>query len=556
MSLRRQAPCALVLLATGLAASACTEDPQIRRAQATITASNLSAEIAILASDSFEGRGPSSLGEERTVAYLRTGFQELGLRPGNGDSYYQEVPLVAIAADTTMTLAVSGRGATNRFAYGTQFMGWTTRVVPRVDIAGSDVVFVGYGIVAPEYAWNDYAGIDARGKTVVMLVNDPGFATKDTALFNGNAMTYYGRWTYKYEEAARHGAAAALIVHETAPAGYPWEVVSGSWSGPQFDLVAADSNMSRVALEGWLTLASAEAVFQQAGLRYDSLKAQAARRGFRPVPTGLRASAGVRNTITRSTSRNVLALLPGTTRADEIVVYIAHWDHLGRDPTLPGDQIYNGALDNATGTAGLLELAAAYASLAPKPQRSVLFLAVTAEEQGLLGSQYYATHPVYPLDHTVAVVNMDGLNIWGPMRDVTVVGYGMSALDDLLADAARTQDRVVRPDPEPEKGFYYRSDHFEFAKMGVPALYTDAGIDNIEHGEAWAREQRDKYTNERYHKPSDEFDPTWDLRGAVQDLQLLFRVGYGIANGAHYPNWRPGTEFRAARDAMMAARSR
>ncbi len=526
-------------------------DPRLQGALDVINAEDLGSHIETLASDEFEGRGPSSPGEEMTVAYLEGEFQRLGLQPGNGQSYVQEVPLVSITADPTMRLTVQGRGARNGFGYGTQFMAWTTRVVDRAQVANSEMVFVGYGVVAPEYQWNDYDGLDVRGKTVVILVNDPGFATSDTSLFNGNAMTYYGRWTYKYEEAARQGAAGALIVHETAPAGYPWEVVSGSWSGPQFDLVREDNNMSRVAAEGWLTLESARRVFRQAGMDYDSLKTRAARRGFRGVSLGLTASVTIRNRIERSTSNNVLAVLPGSERPDEYVVYMAHWDHLGRDPNLPGDQIYNGALDNATGTAGLLLLAEAFAALEPAPARSLLFLAVAAEEQGLLGSAYYAANPVYPLDKTVAAINMDGLNIWGPMKDITIVGFGMSDLDDYLRAAAEMQGRVLRPDPEPAKGFYYRSDHFNFAKVGVPALYTDAGIDHVERGEDYGRAQRDEYTAERYHKPSDEYDPTWDLSGAVDDLRLLLQVGYRLAGESTFPNWRPGTEFRATRDRMM-----
>lgn len=309
--------------------------------------------------------------------------------------------------------------------------------------------------------------------------------------------------------------------------------------------------MSRVAAEGWLTLESARRVFRQAGMDYDSLKTRAARRGFRGVSLGLTASVTIRNRIERSTSNNVLAVLPGSERPDEYVVYMAHWDHLGRDPNLPGDQIYNGALDNATGTAGLLLLAEAFAALEPAPARSLLFLAVAAEEQGLLGSAYYAANPVYPLDKTVAAINMDGLNIWGPMKDITIVGFGMSDLDDYLRAAAEMQGRVLRPDPEPAKGFYYRSDHFNFAKVGVPALYTDAGIDHVERGEDYGRAQRDEYTAERYHKPSDEYDPTWDLSGAVDDLRLLLQVGYRLAGESTFPNWRPGTEFRATRDRMM-----
>ena len=522
----------------------------------SITAEDLVQHIQTLSSDEFEGRGPSSPGEEKTIEYLKTQFEQLGLRPGNGDSYFQAVPLASIEADPSMSLSIEGGGGSSDFAYGGEFMAWTKRVTEQVGISGSEIVFVGYGVVAPEYGWNDYDGLDVSGKTVVMLVNDPGFATQDPDLFNGNTMTYYGRWTYKFEEAARQGAAAAFVVHETAPAGYPWEVVEGSWQGPQFDLEAADGNMSRVAVEGWLTLETARSVFEQAGLDYDALKAQAVEAGFEAVPMGLTATVTINNTIEHSTSNNVLGLLPGSERPDEYIIYTAHWDHLGRNPNLEGDQIYNGALDNATGTAGLLELAQAFALLDPAPQRSILFLAVTAEEQGLLGSKHYATNPVYPLQQTVANINMDGMNILGPMNDITVIGMGNSELDAYLAEAAETQNRVVRPDPEPEKGFYYRSDHFEFAKEGVPALYTDPGIDHVEHGEQWTRERRDEYTNQNYHKPSDEYSPDWDLQGGVDDLQLLFMVGHALANTSSFPNWKEGTEFKATRDAMMGASSR
>ncbi|HWP36142.1 MAG TPA: M28 family metallopeptidase [Gemmatimonadales bacterium] len=541
------------LAATGLAAC----DAGGRRVQLAldaITTNDLVSHIQVLASDSFEGRGPASPGEQKTIAYLRSEFEKLGLRPGNAGEWFQAVPLVAITADRNMTLSVTGPGGTRSYRYGNDFIAFTRRVVPRSELTNSELVFAGYGVVAPEYGWNDYEGLDVRGKTVIVLVNDPGFATGDTTLFRGRTMTYYGRWTYKYEEAARQGAAGVLIVHETEPAAYPWEVVTGSWGGEQFGLVAKDSNRSRAAIEGWLTVETAHAVFRQAGRDYDSLKTLAMQRGFRPVPLGLRASVTVRNRIRTSTSNNVLALLPGAARPDEYVIYMAHWDHLGRDTSLAGDEIYNGALDNASGTAGLLALAKAFASLDPPPGRSIVFLAVTAEEQGLIGSAHYAQNPVYPHDRTAAVINMDGLNHIGPMRDITVIGYGNSELDDYLAQAARTQNRVLKPDAEPEKGFYYRSDHFNFAKAGVPALYTDAGVDHVERGEAYAREQRDEYTAKRYHKPADEYDPSWDLRGAIDDLRLLFLVGYRIANESTFPNWRPGTEFRAIRDSMMAGR--
>ena len=518
----------------------------------TIQARDMLAAIKTLSSDEFEGRGPSSPGEEKTINYLRDEFMRMGLNPGNGESYLQEVPLVALTADPAISLKVEGGSGTSSFQYGGEFMAWTKRVVGQASLDGSDMVFVGYGSVAPEYDWNDYAGIDVKGKTVVMLVNDPGFATKDESLFNGNAMTYYGRWTYKFEEAARQGAAGVFIVHETEPAAYPWEVVEGSWRGEQFALVPEDNNMSRAAIEGWITVATARAIFKQAGLDYDSLRDRASKRGFKPVPMGLQASASLRNTIRRSISNNVLALLPGRERPDEYVIYMAHWDHLGRDTTLEGDQIYNGAFDNATGTASLLELAEAFASLGERPARSIVFFATTAEEQGLLGSAFYAENPIYPPGKTVAAINMDGANIWGTMRDITVVGYGKSELDDYLSDAAAAQEREVKPDPEPQKGFYYRSDHFELAKKGIPALYTDSGIDHVEHGSEWGLAQRENYTSERYHKPSDEYDPGWDLSGAVDDVRLFFRVGYRLSNETRFPNWREGTEFKAVRDATMA----
>ncbi len=520
----------------------------------TITSDELAANIETLASDEFGGRGPSSPGEERTIEFLQREFERIGLAPGNGDSYLQPVPLVEITVRNQPRLAIRGNGTTNRFSAGSEFIVWTKRVVERAQLSNSELVFVGYGVVAPEYDWNDYEGVDVTGKTVVILVNDPGFATQDAALFNGNTMTYYGRWTYKYEEATRQGAAAALVVHETEPAGYPWAVVENSWTGPQFDLESEDANMSRVALEGWVTLDVARTIFSQAGEDYDVLKEQAASREFQATSLGVTASVSITNNLEQSRSNNVVGVWQGSDRADEYVVYMAHWDHFGRDESLEGDQIYNGAFDNATGMAGLLELAESYTRLEERPSRSVLFLAVTAEEFGLLGSAYYATHPVYPRNKTVAAINMDGLNIYGPMNDITVIGHGNSELDEYLEAAARDENRVVRGDPEPEKGFYYRSDHFSFAKEGIPALYTDNGIDHVEHGEEWTMARRDEYTAQRYHKPSDEFDPNWDLSGAVDDLRILFVVGYRIAASDDFPNWREGTEFKAKRDADMGSR--
>ncbi len=538
-----------VLLALGI--GACSGDPALDAALDTINAADLLADIQTLSSDEFEGRAPSSPGEEKTIEFLKTEFEKLGLEPGNGESFFQEVPLVAMTADPNATLEIRGNGARNTFRNGEDFVAGTKRVVTQSGISNSELVFIGYGAVAPEYDWNDWAGADLRGKTVVVLVNDPGFATGDPDLFNGRTMTYYGRWTYKYEEGARQGVAGLFVVHETEPASYPWAVVQRGWSGPEFGLVAEDNNMSRAAIEGWWSVETARAVFAQAGLSYDSLKTLAHQRGFSPVPLGLTASVSVRNTIERSTSRNVLAVLPGSDRADEYFVYMAHWDHFGRGTPVDGDSIYNGALDNATGTAALLELAEAFVSLPQRPSRSILFLAVTAEEQGLLGSEYYGQNPVYPLAKTVAALNMDVLNVEGRMNDISIIGYGNSELDDYLIEFATAQGREVKSDPNPEAGSYYRSDHFNFAKVGVPALYPGNGVDHVEHGEAWTREIRDSWRANQYHQPSDEYSSDWDLTGAIDDLLLYFRIGYRIANESTFPNWSEGSEFRALRDAMM-----
>jgi Zn-dependent M28 family amino/carboxypeptidase len=522
---------------------------------APINAENLDQRIRVLAADSMEGRAPASAGEERTVAYLEREFRRMGLEPANGDRYTQDVPLVSLTTDPAAArFTVRGDGGTSRFTYGPEYMAWTTRVVASVDVDHSEMIFVGYGIVAPEYNWNDYEGLDVAGKTVVMLVNDPGFTTQDPDLFTGEAMTYYGRWTYKYEEAARQGAAAAIIVHETDPASYPWAVVRNSWTGEQFDLVRSDSNMSRVAVEGWVTLETARVLFERARLDFETVKQEAATREFRPRPMRLQASFSLRNTIRHSTSRNVAGTLRGSERPDEYVIVMAHWDHLGVDSSLEGDAIYNGAQDNATGTAGLLVLAEAFAAAEPAPERSLVFLAVTAEEQGLLGSAHYVENPLVPLDHSVAAINMDVMNVYGPMRDITVIGLGQSELDEYVAAAAEGQDRRIRPDPNPSAGSYYRSDHFNFAKVGVPALYPDVGVDHVERGEAWTREQMDRYEAERYHKPSDAYEPEWDLRGAVQDLALIYRVGVRLTTEDAWPTWKDGSEFKATRDSMMTAR--
>jgi Zn-dependent M28 family amino/carboxypeptidase len=541
----------VLLVAVGACVPADQIDPGAEAAMATITTDDLVNHVLVLGSDEYEGRFPGTPGEEKTLEYLRTEAERIGLEPGAGDGWFQEVQLVSITADPGMTLSFSGPDGTNSYAYGTEFMAWTTRVVDEVDLADSELIFVGYGTVAPEYGWNDYEGLDVTGKTVVMLVNDPGFATQDPALFNGRSMTYYGRWTYKYEEAARQGAAAALIIHDTEPAAYGWATVEGSWSGPQLNMVSEDNNMGRVKVEGWLQLEVAREVFAMAGLDLDELSEQAKASDFTAVPMGVTASTAIRNTVERSMSHNVLGLLPGSERPDEYVIYMGHWDHLGMNPALEGDRIFNGAYDNATGTAGLLELAEAFVSLEMRPKRSIVFWWTTAEEQGLLGSAYYAANPVYPLDKTVGAINLDGLNIYGPMHDIEVIGYGNSELDEYLVEAAALQDRVVKPDARPQNGYFYRSDHFPLAKMGVPSLYTHIGNDHVEHGEEWTRQRKDEYTANDYHQPSDEYSEDWDLAGAVEDLHLFFLVGYKLADESTFPSWNEGTEFKAIRDAMM-----
>ena len=514
-----------------------------------ISAAEYERHIATLSSDEFEGRKPGTAGERKTVDYLVSEFKKLGLAPGNGDSYLQQVPIVEITAgsDATFTLGDT------KLEYGPDVVIWTKRILPEVSITNSPLVFVGHGVVAPEYGWNDYAGVDMRGKTAVILINDPGFATNDAKLFRGRAMTYYGRWTYKFEEAARQGAAAAIIIHDDKPAAYGWGTVQTSWTGPQLDTVSADGNAGRVAIEGWITRAAGDALLRANGRSYDELLIAASQPGFKPIPLAQQASGSLRNLIRRSSSPNVVALLKGSKRPEEYVVYMAHWDHLGKSLARGGDNIFNGALDNATGTAGLLTIAKAFSESKRRPERSVVFLAVTLEESGLLGSAFYVQNPIFPLNKTVAALNMDAITSGGPTRDVSVVGYGASELEPYLERAAAKQDRVLREEPTPENGFFYRSDHFNFAKVGVPALYFKLGIEDREKGAEWAKAKAAEFTALHYHKPSDEFRPGTDLRGGVQDLELLFDVGATLAREKRFPNWYATSEFRAARDRSMAA---
>jgi len=510
--------------------------------------------VKILASDEFQGRAPGGEGERNTVDYLTAEFRAAGLQPANGDSYLQGVPLVSITAAEVTPLAVEGGEESLSFRYQQDMMVWTKRYREAESLTDSDMVFVGYGIVAPEYDWNDYEGLDVEGKTVVMLVNDPGFATGDAELFNGRAMTYYGRWTYKYEEAARQGAAGALIVHETDAAGYPWLVVSGSWSGEQFDLDLGDAAPPRVAIEGWLTGEAARSVFASAGVDFDEAVSAAASGKFEARPLGLQASVAVTNSLSSMESANVVGMLPGSEHPDEYIVYTAHWDHLGVARSVLQDRIYNGAVDNATGVAGMLEIAEAFSVMEAGPKRSIVFLAVTAEESGLLGSDWYASHPLFPLERTVANINLDAMSLVGPSHDITVIGYGNSELDEYAARAAEIQSRHLEPEPTPEKGFFYRSDHFNFAKRGVPALYLRGGVDHREKGREYGLAYNSAWVSEHYHKVSDEYSEDWDLRGVIEDVELLFEVGRALSATRDWPNWVEGNEFRAARDASASAR--
>lgn len=559
-------PTLLALIAPLLVATACkpatTDEPPApgvspvavpAEALSAVDTGTLMSYVRVLAADSLLGRAPGTVGEDRTISYLVGQFESLGLKPGNTDgTFIQKVPLVGITVTNSPTLTFSKGGSTQSLKWRDDYVAWTKHVSPSASLDKSPLVFVGYGVEAPEFKWDDYKGQNMAGMTLVMLVNDPPLA--DTSRFGGARMTYYGRWTYKFEQGAKHHAAGVLLVHETGPAGYPFAVVQGN-AAEKFDLAAPDSNRGRSNVEGWITLDQAKKLFALSGQNFDSLKAKAATPEFQPVPLGVTASVQLRNKLRTINSRNVVAKVVGsdTAHRDEYVIYDAHWDHFGVGAPVNGDSIYNGAADNATGTAGLLTLAKAYAAMKTPPRRSILFLSVTAEEQGLLGSQYYAEHPIYPLDKTLADINMDVLNTAGPTKDLTVIGLGASELDDYATAAAAEQGRKLRPDAEPEKGFYYRSDHFNFAKQGVPAFDPEAGIDFVGKPEGYGMQKRNEYTETRYHKPQDEIQPDWDMRGAVEDLKLFLTMGYRIAEAQKFPEWRPGNEFRATREKQMQA---
>ena len=545
-------PAAALTLAA-CAQTGARQGPGTAVAPAQISQATLATATQILSSDEYEGRAPTTPGEEKSVRFISERFRAAGLQPGNKGSWFQDVPLVETTATPT-ALRITGGNGPLTFNYRTDMVANSYQVQPRISLQNSDIVFVGYGINAPERGWNDYAGVDVRGKTVIILVNDPDYQTPGlTGPFNGRAMTYYGRWTYKYEEAARQGAAAALIVHETEPASYGWNVVQSSWTGPQYNMDDPGNHMDQSKVIGWLTRDAAARLFANSGADYAQLSQAAKQKGFRAVPLKSKASVSLTQAIKRQKSRNVVGLLPGRTRPNEYVIYTAHWDHLGRcDADKTGDDICNGALDNATGTAGLIALAEAHAKAGPS-DRSIIFLAVTAEESGLLGSRYYGENPIFPHAQTAGGINMDGLNVMGNTRDLIVIGRGKSELEDYFERAARDMQLTVKNEPTPEAGYYYRSDHFSLAKFGVPMLYAEGGEDFVNGGIAAGSAAAADYRANRYHQPSDEYDPRWDWSGAIRDLQIYYRIGRELAKSDAWPNWRQGDEFRGIRDRSRAS---
>jgi Zn-dependent M28 family amino/carboxypeptidase len=550
-----------VLLASALSIFAAAPEDRLKPALDAITPDGLLAHIKILASDEFEGRAPGSKGEELSIKYISDQFKSIGLNPGNPDgTYTQEVPLAGIVSEPHLTFGVVNKPPMD-LKFGDDFVASSARLQNEIKIDNSDVVFVGYGVVAPEYGWDDFKDVDVRGKTIVMLIGDPPVpdpkdpSKLDDKMFKGRAMTYYGRWTYKYEIAAQRGAAAAVIIHETEPAAYPWQVVRSSWSKENFELDSPDKNMAAIQARSWITVDVAKKLLADAGQDFDALKKAAATKEFRPVALNAKANIDIKQTLRAFKSHNVIGRLEGSDAAlkDQCLIYSAHWDHLGRHLELQGDQIFNGAIDNASGCAAVMQLAAAFTKLNPPPKRSVLFLCTTAEEAGLLGAKWYAAHPLYPLEKTVADINVDTMNVWGKARDVEDISFGFSDLDDMLAAAAKRQSRTAIPNSRPEKGNIYRADNFEFSKVGVPALYTGKGEHLVSRAEN-APLRSDEYDAKDYHQVSDQVYPDWDLSGAVQDVDLLLEVGVQVANADKFPDWKPGNEFKPKRDAMMRSR--
>jgi Zn-dependent M28 family amino/carboxypeptidase len=539
----------LILALAAMFFSCQNEATQDKTAVAVIDSTLLDRHLSRLASDEFLGRKPFTEGETKTLNYLTSELERIGIEPGNDGSYFQEVPMVEIAPTPKPTMLVESEAGTFELQNEEDYVIYTEQEQEQVRVEDAELVFCGYGIVAPEYGWNDYEDMDMTGKIAVVMVNDPGFQNEeqDSTFFKGNTMTYYGRWTYKYEEAARQGAAGVLIIHETNAAGYPWFVVKG-FDDPSLNLQNDNKGMDKCKIQGWITLTTASEIFRASG-KGERFFERARNPEFQPIPLGLKVTTGITNTLKYDVSQNVVGKMTGTERPDETIIYSTHWDHLGVGQPVQGDSIYNGAVDNASGTAALLTIAEAFAEMEQKPERTVVFLFVTAEEQGLLGSEYYAQNPIFPIDKTVANINMDALNPNGPMKDLTVVGYGQSELDDYATEEAGKQGRYILPDQEPEKGFYFRSDHFNFAKVGIPALYAAGGYDHMTKGKEYARSKAEEYTAQRYHQPADEYtEELWNLGGVVQDARLFFNIGKRLANEETFPEWKEGSEFKGLRN--------
>ena len=513
---------------------------------------DLEPNLITLSSDEFMGRMPFTEGEQLTTSFLESKFKEMGLEPGNGDSYFQEVPMVSIITYPEQSIAFKGAQGSVVGEGLKDFVIWTQRTDSVVRIQDAEVVFAGFGIVAPEYGWDDYKNLDVKGKIVVVMINDPGFGSEDSTFFKGNTMTYYGRWTYKYEEAVRQGALGCLIVHNTIPAGYGFNNIQNSWKASKLYLDDRGQEKYKLGFEGWITLPFAKQLFEKMGKNESELLQNARKADFQGVSTGMTLSTSLAVKPTYNVTKNVIAKVTGKTAPEEVIIYTAHWDHIGiGKPDETGDSIYNGALDNASGTAALLALAKAFKT-DEQPDRTVVFLSVTAEEQGLWGSAYYAKNPIYPKEKTVANINMDGVNPYGKMKDVSVIGVGQSEMEDLLDEELKKLGRYAAPEPNPVVGYYFRSDHFNFAKIGIPALYIGTGIDHVEKGKEYGKQLQEEYVAQYYHKPADAYDPKrWNLDGAVDDVQLLYEVGRNLANSTKWPGWKEGSEFKAIRDSYF-----
>ncbi len=519
----------------------------------SITEAELNKHTKILSSDEFEGRAPFSAGEEKTINYLKDEFTKLGLKPGNGESFFQEIELVEIISEAPKQMFIRNKNRSLKLSHADEYVAQTRHVTESVEAKNAELVFAGYGIVAPEYNWDDYANLDVKDKFVIVMVNDPGYHTQDSSLFTGNAMTYYGRWRYKYEEAARQGAAGIFVVHEDGAAGYPWSVVRNGWTGAEFHLKTENKNMDRAEIEGWFNLEKTREIFKLAGYNFDDELKKAQSGSYEGIELGLTSSLKIESKLLESKSNNVFALLEGSKRPDEYIFYMGHWDHLGVDSTLQDDMIFNGARDNAVGIASIIEIAEAFTKLKTKPERSIIFFATAVEEHGLLGSEYYARNPIYPLNKTVAAINIDAPNVFGRTNDITLVGYGQSELDNYVKEAAKLQGRIVHADPTPQKGFYYRSDHFSFALAGVPAIYIKTGEDHVSKPDDYMKSMVDLWTEEYYHLPSDQMDADfWDLSGLVEDTKLLFDVGYKLSMNNDFPEWSPASEFRETREKSLS----